>query len=65
MLTRAGLEAKTDFGHHLTKVESVGRSLFFVLRKSGHDRVTIGLVVSSGAGPAVVIPGDQGIDSIE
>ena len=48
--------------HHLTKVESVGRSLFFALRKSGADRVTVGLVQSSrnGDGPVIVIPGDQG-----
>ena len=55
-----------DLCHHLAKVESLERSLFFALRKSGADRadrVTVGLVQSSrnyGDRPVIVIPKDQG-----
>ena len=47
--------------HHLHKVESLGRNLFFTLLRSDVDRVTVGVVQSSrdGSGPAIVIPDDQ------
>ena len=47
--------------HHLEKVESLGRNLFFTLRRSGFDLVTVGFISSrNGDGPPViVIPNDQ------
>ena len=52
-------QAMADFCHHLLKVESVGRSVFFALRKSAADRVTIGLIQSSRDGPVILLPSDQ------
>ena len=44
------------------QVETSGQSLFFALRKSASDIVTMGLIRSSRDGadtPEIVIPGDQ------
>ena len=51
----------TSLCHHMVIVESLGRNLFFAVRKSGADRVTIGLVqmTPDGKGPQIVVPQDQ------
>ena len=57
----AGKKWEAYFFFLESQVETSGHSLFFALRKSASDIVTMGLIRSSADSdtPEIVIPGDQ------
>ena len=58
---KTGNDVMNSLCHHLTKLEPLGRNLFFALRRSDIDCITIGLILLplKGDCPVIIFPNDQ------